>query len=220
MLSNLTPYSRVLHPQKPDYRALQRISNSSETPAQAEPNFQQPMDHIVGGTKKKSYKSGGTSANPGEGPRKRGRKASNTAVAVVAAGSTSAGAAIRIKNGEIRPLRKDHTFNEADEEDFEEFDDNPSSDGDQGPPNATRGLNGSSGGGGKSRRSRRSRSRSNDNHDRMGSHYGTAPPSNGGTGIPQGCVGGPSKSMEKDELNHIIPESKKFPQVRKHFFCI
>jgi len=43
-------------------------------------------------------------------------------------------------------------------------------------------------------------------------------PLNGGGGAHTpgvGQVGGPSKTSikEKDELNHIIPESKKFPQV-------
>ena len=63
---------------------------------------------IVGGTKKKSY-SRSASDRSGPGRRKRPQKPSETAVAVVAAGTT----AIRIENGEIRPLRKGTLFRVA-----------------------------------------------------------------------------------------------------------
>ena len=69
---------------------------------------------------------------------------------------------------------------------------------------------GGHGNGNNSDRRRSDRRKRSDNPDKV-----MAPPSNGGTGIPPGMVGGPSlkATMEKDELNHIIPESKKFPQV-------
>lgn len=108
---------------------------------------------------------------------------------------TAAGTAIRIENGEIRPLRNETSpLNEEDEE----IEDNRTS-AENGAPRRS-----------SSKHSRRKRS-DNPNDKVM-------PPaqnSNGGNAIPAGCVGGPSiTKMEKDaELNHIIPESKKFPQV-------
>ena len=64
-------------------------------------------------------------------------------------------------------------------------------------------------------RRRSDRRKRSDNPDKV-----MAPPSNGGSAIPPGMVGGPSlkATMEKDELNHIIPESKKFPQVGSWLF--
>ena len=64
------------------------------------------MPEIVGGTKKKSYSRSDRSDRSGQDRsgcpdrRKRSRKPSDTALAVVAAGIG------RVENGEIRPLRK------------------------------------------------------------------------------------------------------------------
>ena len=167
---------------------------------------------IIGGTKKKSYSRSG----PG-GQRKRSRKASDTTLAVVAAGTT----AIRIENGEIRPLRgKTSVHEDCDIEGDIEENDNPNGsniDERSAVPGGVSGINGHNNGGpavsGGSSHRRSDRRKRSDNHDKV-----MAPPSNGGTGIPPGMVGGLSikATVEKDELNHIIPESKKFPQVSHH----
>ncbi len=171
--------------EKGDYRALAL--------AEAESHPLRPSaSEVVAGTKKKSYSSRRTE------PRVVGkrRKASPTAVAVVSAASNS----LRIENGEIRPLCSDNmALNEEDEEDFE--DDNPA-------------------GARRVASSKAHRSNASDNH-LVNNSNGRL---NGGNGHGLGPNAGPpppaapaatTSTKDKDELNHIIPESKKFPQVHR-----
>jgi hypothetical protein len=179
------------------YRVLQRQTSETITTAQSPSDTTTTTtSKVVGGARKKSRS---------HSHKKRGtvRRPSATAMAVVAAG---AGAALRLDNGEIRPLREICEVGGPAEE--------------SGAPAAPNGrgqrkqhLPSESGQGNtyitESRRTEKRRvSRNNaENLDQNSGGYGIIPP---------GQVGGKSKSADnKDELNHIIPESKKFPQVRK-----
>ena len=141
---------------------------------------------MIGGTRKKSNRTRNGSAS--HAPKKR-RRPSPTSVGVVKAGVS----AVRLENGEIRPLREEvGVANIGDEE--EDVEEEDLSEDNRSRPRK---------GGGTSRRQKNSRG--SESNDRGISTFGS--------GIPPGQVGGPSKTMDKDELNHIIPESKKFPQV-------
>ena len=176
---------------------------------------------MIGGARKKSNNARNTrngSAGPcGGGPSKKrhGRTTTTAATTTTTAlgASVKAGvssAAIRLENGEIRPLR-DAEVGVLSERDEDEIDDNLSDDNHTVRPSS-------------SHHHHRGRGHKNSKGSDPGdSSRGILHSSGGGAGgergagsmiIPPGHVGGPSKStMDKDELNHIIPESKKFPQV-------
>jgi hypothetical protein len=189
---------------KGDYRALQRNNSRSNDP---DGENSVGLPEIVGGTKKKSYSRSDRSGQDRSGcpdRRKRSRKASDTALAVVAAGIG------RVENGEIRPLRK--VSNREEDEDENEENDNRKNSNIEENGRGDRGHTNSNGNGNDHNRKRSDRRKRSDNHNKV-----MAPPSNGGTEIPPGMVGGISlkANIEKDADMHIIPESKKFPQVSR-----
>ena len=185
---------------------------------------------MIGGARKKSNNARNTrngsagqhqySGGPSSKKRHVGRPTTNIGVS-----SSSAASATRLENGEIRPPR-DVEVGVLSERDEDEHDDNNLSD-----DNRTRRPSSSHHRGGRGHKNSKGSDPSGDSSSRGILH------SSGGGGergfadrssiIPPGHVGGPSKStMDKDELNHIIPESKKFPQVSplkytvNTYFCV
>ena len=171
---------------------------------------------MIGGARKKSNNARNTrngsagqhqySGGPSSKKRHVGRPTTNIGVS-----SSSAASATRLENGEIRPPR-DVEVGVLSERDEDEIDDNLSDDNHTIRPSSSH------------HHHHRGRGHKNSKGSDPGdSSRGILHSSGGGAGgergagsmiIPPGHVGGPSKStMDKDELNHIIPESKKFPQV-------
>ena len=172
---------------------------------------------MIGGARKKSNNARNTrngsagqhqySGGPSSKKRHVGRPTTNIGVS-----SSSAASATRLENGEIRPPR-DVEVGVLSERDEDEIDDNLSDDNHTVRPSSSHHHHR-----GRGHKNSKGSDPSGDSSSRGILH------SSGGGGergfadrssiIPPGHVGGPSKSiMDKDELNHIIPESKKFPQV-------
>ena len=160
------------------------------------------------------------------GARKKSNNARNTTRNGSAAGPCSSAASKKrhgrpptaLENGEIRPLR-DAEVGVLSKRDEDQQDDNLSDDNHKVRPS------GSHHRGGRGHKNSKGSADPGDSSSRgiLHSHSGGGGGAGGGERagfaagssiIPPGHVGGPSKStMDKDELNHIIPESKKFPQV-------
>ena len=186
---------------------------------------------MIGGARKKSNNARNTrNGSAGQhqysgGPSSKKRHGVGRPTTNIGVSSSSAASATRLENGEIRPPR-DVEVGVLSERDEDEHDDNNLSD-----DNRTRRPSSSHHRGGRGHKNSKGSDPSGDSSSRGILH------SSGGGGergfadrssiIPPGHVGGPSKStMDKDELNHIIPESKKFPQVSpikytvNTYFCV
>ena len=102
----------------------------------------------------------------------------------------------RIENGEIRPLKpRNNLIEEEDEESVKS--EREISDSSERRP---------------SQPSKRSEKRS-EKRRKMENGNGNNENNSNGLNTQHSLVGSSSKTMDKDELNHIIPPSKKFPQV-------
>ena len=165
---------------------------------------------MIGGARKKSNNArnttrNGSAAGPCGGPASKKRHGRPPTA---------------LENGEIRPLRDAEVGVLSKRDEDERDNDNLSDDNHKVRPSSSHHR-----GGRGHKNSKGSADPGGDSSSRgiLHSHSGGGGGAGGGERagfaagssiIPPGHVGGPSKStMDKDELNHIIPESKKFPQV-------
>ena len=180
------------------FRALQR------RPSSPEQSFESSGTEVVGGARKKSLPRPARNGNANghhhylSHNKKRRRPENGGGVA----GSNGSGGA-RIENGEFRPFREDVGILDEEDEGGGVASDDFSEDNRTLPFSRSGGSN----------NSRANRHKLN-SRGSVPNERGSGLPL-GSNAIPPGQVGGPSKVKDKDELNHIIPESKKFPQVRK-----
>ena len=179
------------------FRALQR------RPSSPEQSFESSGTEVVGGARKKSLprpqaRNGNTTGYLSHNKKRRRPE--------------NGGGGARIENGEFRPFREDVGILDEEDEGGGVASDDFSEDNRTLPFSRSGGSNNSRGA--NNRQKLNSRGSIPNSRGSVSNERGSGLPL-GGNAIPPGQVGGPSKVKDKDELNHIIPESKKFPQVRK-----
>ena len=103
------------------------------------------------------------------------------------------GSNCRIENGEIRPLKPRNNLIEEEDEESVKSEREISDSSERRPSQPSKRSE---------KRSEKRRKMENGNNE-----------NSNGLNTQHSLVGSSSKTMDKDELNHIIPPSKKFPQV-------